>query len=367
MITLRQLASTVILFLIGSSSLFLLGGKADRDAWMSVFVGMLAGLMLLGFVTLQIQRLEPNRNLIEIFKLYFGRTAGFVFGLLYVIYYSYKSIRNVREFADLSIMFLIADTPLSVVMLVICLIGGYAVMGGPGVFFRMVEVLLPILLLIYVLLYILLFSSGLVDFGRLQPMLERGFKPVWDAAIPEIISFPFGEMVLFLMFWRYTESSDYGQVASMTIKGYLFGGAFITLMNVIALSILGPFASWTTVPLLEATNFIDIGDILERIDPLVSLLLFSAVYVKLTAYYLGASLAFAYLFGIRLQIAALPVGIGIFVGSFWFKSYMHQVNVGFEQNLKYHFPIFQIGIPIVLLLVMLMRKGVRSGKGRQSH
>lgn len=367
MITPRQLASTVILFLIGSSSLFLLAGSADRDAWMSVFIGMLAGLLLLSCVTLQIQKLEPQRNLVEIFKLYFGRVIGFLFGFIYVVYYSYKSIRNVREFADLSIMYLLSDTPLSIVILIICLIGGYAVMGGPGVFFRMVEVLLPLLILIYVLLCILLLSSGLMDFNRLLPMLDMGFKTVWDAALPEIISFPFGEMVLFLMFWRYTATNDYSEVERMTIKGYIFAGLFITVMNVVTIALLGPFAGWSTVPLLQATNFIDVGNILERIDPLVSLLLFTAVYVKLTAYYLGASLAFAYLFRVSLRIAAIPVGIGIFTGSFWFKSYMHQVNVGFERNLKYHFPVFQIAIPIVLLLVMLMRPGVRSGRDRQGR
>ncbi|EFM11559.1 spore germination protein [Paenibacillus curdlanolyticus YK9] len=364
MITPRQLASTVILFLIGSSSLFLLGGTAERDAWMSVCIGVMAGLLLLSFVTLHIQKLEPNRNLIEIFKLYFGRIAGFAFGLMYVVYYSYKSIRNVREFADLSIMFLLSDTPLSILVLMICLISAYAVVGGPGVFFRMAEVLLPILLLIYVFLFCLLIGAGVIDFSRLTPMLDQGFKPVWDAAIPEIISFPFGEMTLFLMFWRYTETSEFSQVVRMTVKGYLFAGVFITVMNVITIASLGSFANWSTVPLLQATNFIDIGNIFERIDPIVSLLLFSAVYVKLTAYYLGASLAFAYLFGISLRIAAIPVGIGIFIGSLSFRSYMQQVNFGFEQNLRYHFPIFQIAIPILLLLVMRIRTGVRTTKER---
>ena len=365
MITPRQLASTVILFLIGSSSLFLLGGNADRDAWISVIIGMLAGLLMLSCVTLQIQRLEPNRNLIELFKLYFGRIIGFVFGFIYIIYYSYKCIRNVREFADLSIMYLLPDTPLSMVILMICFIGGYAVIGGPGVFFRMVEVLLPILVVIYVVLFLLLLSAGLMDLNRLLPMLEKGFKPVWDAAIPEIISFPFGEMVLFLMFWRYTAEGDSGTVMGMTMKGYIFAGVFITLMNIVTIASLGQLSGWSVVPLLQATTFVELGNILERIDPLVSLLLFSAVYVKLTAYYLGASIAFAYLFRVKLRIAAIPVGFGIYAGSYWFKSYMHQVNVGFERNLKVHFPIFQIVIPIVLLLVMLMRKKIRS-KGKHA-
>lgn len=360
MITPRQLTSTVILFLIGSSSLFLLGGNADRDAWMSVIIGVLAGLLLLSCVTLQIQRLEPDRNLIEIFKLYFGRIIGFVFGFIYVIYYCYKCIRNVREFADLSIMYLLPDTPLSMVILMICFIGGYAVIGGPEILFRMVEILLPILFMIYIVLFILLLSAGLVDLNRLLPMLEQGFKPVWNAAIPEIISFPFGELVLFLMFWRYTAADDYKVVTRMTIKGYVFAGAFITLMNVVTIASLGQFASWSVVPLLQATTFVELGNILERIDPLVSLLLFSAVYVKLTAYYLGASIAFSYLFRISIRISAIPVGIGIYFGSFWFKSYMEQVNVGFERNLKFHFPVFQIVIPIVLLLIMLIRKKVRS-------
>lgn len=367
MVTLRQMASMVILFLIGSSSLFELGGKAGRDAWMSVAVGVLAGFVLISFVTLQIQRLEPDRNLIEIFKLYFGKVIGIGLGFIYVIYFIYKCTRNVREFADLSIMILLSDTPLYVIMLIICMIGCYAVIGGPAVFFRMAEILLPILLVIYGLMYIVLIFSGMIDPGRLLPMLEKGFKPVWDAAIPEIISFPFGEMVLFLMFWRYIDKSSFSQVIRMTLRGYLFAGAFITLMNVIIISSLGSLSGWSTVPLLQATTYVGIGDVFERFDPLVALLFFTAVYVKLTAYYLGASLALAYLLKISLRIAAIPVGIGIYAGSFWFKSYMHQVNVGFEQNIKYQFPIFQIAIPAVLLVVMLLRSGVRASGKQQSQ
>ncbi|GLX67813.1 GerAB/ArcD/ProY family transporter [Paenibacillus glycanilyticus] len=369
MVTLRQMASMVIVFLMGSSSLFLLAGKAERDAWMAVALGVVAGFAVISLVTLQIQRLEPSLNLMEIFKLYFGKIIGFVIGFIYVLYFMYKCTRNVREFADLSIMFLLSDTPLSVLMLLICLIGCYAVMGGPAVFFRMAEVLLPILLLIYFLIYILLIGTGTVDLGRLLPLLEKGFKPVWDAAIPEIISFPFGEMVLFLMFWRYVQSSNFNEVIQMTLKGYLFAGAFITVMNVVIIASLGPLAGWSTVPLLQATTFVALGDVFERFDPFIALLFFTAVYIKLTAYYLGASLALAYLLGISLRIAAIPVGIGIYAGSFWFKSYMHQVNVGFEQNIKYQFPIFQMVIPVLLLIVMLLRSGVRSSskQGQQSQ
>ncbi|WP_336776420.1 GerAB/ArcD/ProY family transporter [Paenibacillus sp. MMO-58] len=277
MVTLRQLATMVILFLIGSSSLFLLGGTAERDAWLSVAVGVLAGFVVISLVTLQIQRLEPDRNLIEIFMLYFGKVIGFVFGLVYVVYFCYKCTRNVREFADLSIMFLLSDTPLSVIMLIICIIGGYAVMGGPGVFFRMAEVLLPILILIYAAIYFLLIMTGTIDLARLLPILEKGFKPVWDAAIPEIISFPFGEMVLFLMFWRYIDKSSFGQVIRITLKSYLFAGLFITVMNVVIIGSLGSLAGWSTATML-----------IDKTSP-IAMLCFS--------------------------------GPAFFFGSFWFKSY----------------------------------------------
>ena len=108
-------------------------------------------------------------------------------------------------------------------------------------------------------------------------------------------------------------------------------------------------------------SLIRITQFLERMDPLVAILLFIGVWVKQTAYYFGAAMALASIFKTSYKRMTLPAGVVIFIGSFMFGSFMEQISFGFEYNVKYHFPIFQIVLPSLLLLVMLIRKKGKKG------
>ncbi|MGG6312730.1 GerAB/ArcD/ProY family transporter [Paenibacillus macerans] len=358
-----QLAAIVILFQIGSSSLFLLASEAKHDAWISVGIAMLLGMAMLLLVTMPIQAKAPHSDLIEILNRYFGKYLGFAVGLAFIGYFIYKSVRNVREFGDLVILYMLPGTPLDVVMIVLLLVGAYAIYHGIEVFFRVGQLVLPWLLLIYILLFSLLFVSGLVDFKRLLPLLERGWMPVWNAAIPEVISFPFGEMVVFLMFWKHvTRFSDFKK---FTLLPYAFSGMFIVITNMLILTVLGDLSGAYVVPFMFGTSLIQIGGFLERMDPFVSLLLFGGVFFKQTTYYLAAVLAAAQLFKINRRFVVVPVGAAIFVGAKLFKSYMEQIRLGFEHNLKFHFPVFQIILPVILLLVMLVNRWLKRKRDRR--
>lgn len=138
-----QLASIVILFQIGSSSLFLLASEAKHDAWISVAIAMILGMGMLFFVTMPIQNRAPHLDLMEMLNRYFGKYLGFTLGLAYIVYFIYKSVRNVREFGDLVILYLLPGTPLDIVMIVLLVVGAYAIIQGIEVFFRVGQLVLP--------------------------------------------------------------------------------------------------------------------------------------------------------------------------------------------------------------------------------
>ncbi|MBD2870481.1 GerAB/ArcD/ProY family transporter [Paenibacillus arenilitoris] len=359
-ISLNQLGSLIVIFLIGSSPLFLLAIEAGKDAWLAVFVGMLCGLALLWGVNLAIYRYEPDMHLFEIMMKYLGKPAGYLLSVCYVFYFCYKSIRNVREFGDLSIIYLLPTTPLSAVMALICLTAGLSIVGGAAVFFRMAEFTIPVVIGIYALLFLLMAGTGLFNLDYIIPVFDEGLKPIWDAAFPETVSFPFGELVLFLMFWKLTDA-DRNAVTAIAVKCYLFSGLFITLTNLLIVAGMGKLAPAVTVPLMQLASSIEAARVLERIDPLVALLLFTGVMFKLTSYYLGAVIGIRYLTKLSHKTAVLIAGGIIYGGSFLFRSYMEHIWFGFVYNVKYHFPLFQIVFPIVLVMIVAF-KNRRAGK-----
>ncbi len=353
-ISLNQLGSMIVLFLIGSSSLFLLASDAAKDAWIAVFAGMLCGLVLLCGVNLALFRLMPGKDLIEIIFELLGKPIGYVICLSYVLFFCYESIRNVREFGDLMIMYLLPQTPLAALMLIICLLAVYTVFHGLDVFFRMAEAILPIVIGIYIILFTLIAGSGLLHLEYLTPIFDDGFQTVWRATFPELISFPFGELILFLMFWKY--AAKHGKMTSLAVKCYLFSGCFITITNIFIYAGLGNLAGTVAIPLMQLTNLIEFSQFLERIDPFVALLLFTGVFFKLTAYYFGAVLALSKFIKLPSKYIIMIVGAVIYFGSFMFRNYLEQVWFGFQYNVKYHFPLFQIVVPVLLLMLAIIRR-----------
>ncbi|MFC5470756.1 GerAB/ArcD/ProY family transporter [Cohnella suwonensis] len=357
-----QLAAMIILFQIGSSPLFLLASPAGSDAWISVFIGVLCGMIFLLLVTLPIHRMAPDKNLMEIFDRTFGKAAGGIFGIAYIVYFSYEAIRNVREFGDLMIMYLLPHTPLWIIMFILLVVAGYAVHQGVEVFARIAEIILPFIMLMYLGLFVMIYGTGIFDLHRLQPVLGNGFKKVLSAAIPGVISFPFGQMVLFLMFWKYASPS--AKTTKVTLGSFLFAGTFITVTNIFIIASLGAMSEFSIIPLLQVVNLVKFANFVERLDPIVALLLFTGVFMKMTAYFFGTALVSSQLFKKDRRKTIVPVGVLILIGSLMFRSYIQHIWIGFEKNVNIHFPIVQILIPTLLLLAMLIRNRLRRSESQ---
>lgn len=349
----RQLASMIILFEIGSSPLFLLASSAKQDAWISIALALLSGLVILIWINLSIQRQEPDSNLVEICRRYMGPYLGLAVSVAFAAYYLYSSMRNVREFGDLTILYLLPGTPLWLIMLILVLTSCYAVYKGVEVLFRVAEFLLPWVFLIYSLLFLSFIVMGLIRPERLLPVMSSGFLKVVDAGIPELISFPFGEIALFLMFWKYMKYRE--RMVRVSVIAYCMAGLFLVTTTAILLSVLGPLAGIGGIPMMLAASLVHFPRFVERMDPLVVLLLYTGVIMKQTAYFLGALLAVSTMTRIPYRRLILPMGLLLYASSFTSRSYMQHVWLGLELNTRYYYPYFTIYLPVGIWAVMKIR------------
>lgn len=175
------------------------GGEAKQDAWLAMLVGALAGLFVL-LIHLSIHHQEPLLDLFLLFRRYMGKYLGTFLNLLFVGYFVYEVSRNLRDLGEITIMTLLNQTSLWIIMLIVILVVSNTVRYGYRVMFLMCVILFPVVLVSYALISILIPVTGLFHFQFMLPVLESGWKPVLNAAIPEIVSFPFGQTVLFLVF-----------------------------------------------------------------------------------------------------------------------------------------------------------------------
>ncbi|KIL40982.1 spore gernimation protein [Gordoniibacillus kamchatkensis] len=349
-----ELAAMIILFEVGSSSLFQLGAKANRDAWISMLLAFAAGLLLLGMF-LYINGQEGRRNFADTLRRHFGRWLGTLVAAAYSLYFAYESMRNVRDFGDLMATTFLTNTPISFIMLVLILLSGYAVYKGVEVFFRTVGILLPLVGFSYILLIVLFFASDVLRTDRILPVLEDGIAPVLKA-VPSIVMFPFGQMVVFLIFWQFAQDKSF--VPKVSICAYLVTGTILTILNVCNIMILGaPLAGISSLPLLHAVRMMTIGAFMGRIDAFVVMLLFLALFVKATLWYLSSVVVLGQL-AKRTDHRAFvaPAGVLIYFASFLEPNYIYHIWIGIEVSTLRIFPWFQIALPAALLLIIAVKK-----------
>ncbi|BCG57711.1 GerAB/ArcD/ProY family transporter [Paenibacillus sp. URB8-2] len=347
-----QISLMVILFEIGSTPLFLLGADAKQDSWLAMSAGAAAGFaLLLLFMWLQ-QRL-PEMELPEMLRFGFGRIAGTFFGIVYSCYFAYQSMRNLRDFGELTALIMLEATPISITMLVFVIIAGYAIWKGAEIIFRLPEILLPGLLFCYFLLIILFLLMGNVDIRRLTPVAENGLWPILQAALPEILSFPFGQMIVFLVLWPLWEKS--GVPVKHAVWAYIGVSLFLIFMNALNMAILGPvLAGSSYLPFLHSVRTLSSLRFIERLDILVTLMIFIGLFIKMLIWFYCAVEVAASLTNTSAKRWVFPFGALIYAASFIERSYTQHITIGLGPSTRID-TIFQIAIPLILALAAVLR------------
>ncbi|WP_379154759.1 endospore germination permease [Paenibacillus sp. sgz5001063] len=347
-----QISFMIMLFEIGSTPLFLLGGKAKQDSWLAMCTGSIAGFILL-MLLIWIQQRSPNTDLIGMLTFHFGRYAGYIIGGTYSLYFAYEAMRNVRDLGELTALTMLPRSPMSMTMLIFVGIAIYAIWKGAEVMFRLPEVLLPMVLFFYLLLVLLLGIMGSLDFNRLAPVFENGFKPIADAALPEIVSFPFGQMIVFLMLWSLWDKP--GVPVKNTLTAYLLISIFLIFMNALNVAVLGPtVAGISQLPFLQTVRTLSSLKFIERLDILVTIQLFVGLLIKMMLFFFCSVKAVAELTGKPAKWWVFPVGAVIYGASFLERDYTQHIAIGLGPSLKVD-PVFQVAIPLLLALSILLR------------
>ncbi|MBB3112108.1 spore germination protein KB [Paenibacillus phyllosphaerae] len=348
-----QLMTAIIMFEIGSTPMFLLGIKAGQNAWMAMAVGAVAGLLVL-VPCLYLQRLTGDTDWTEMLLQRLGKWAGGLVALFYALLLAYESMRNVRDFGEMANGTILPQTPKWVIMIVITTIACYAVRKGIFVLFRTIELFFPTVVMSYTTLVLFFFISDLPSVHRLRPILDKGIGQVLGEALPELISFPFGQVFVFLLFWKYVKSGTGFVRTSLAAYGVV--SLFLTIMSVLTLSILGAdVAQVVAYPFLEAVQLIHIADFLERLDIFVTLIIFLGLFVKLAVFYLASNLMVSRMTGLPERTCGWFLGIVIFAASFLEPSQTFHIWLGLKVQVKYVW-IFQMLMPILILALTLISK-----------
>ncbi|MBD1381132.1 GerAB/ArcD/ProY family transporter [Metabacillus arenae] len=351
-----QLFYVIVGFEVGNTVIFALGVGANRDAWLSIVVGMLCGLVLM-FVYTKLSAYYPGDTLIQMIPKIIGKYLGFPINLIYIFYFVFLCSSACRNFGELIIGTILTKTPIVVVIGSFMVLVIYCLRGGVEAFGRMGEVVFPVYMFAIVLVWVLLLSVEQFNMNNLTPVGGNGVKPIVKEAFPHTIV-TFGETIIILMFFPFLNNKQHARKIGMAV--IMLGGILLIVNTIMIMSVLGPeIYSKVNFPLLSATRQVSIADFLERFDALIILLMVAGVFFKVGGWTYGAAVGIAQIFNVKdhrsilISIGTIIIPLAILHAS---SDVEHFLEVGRKFLNMYFHMLTQIIFPVLLLFIAFIRK-----------
>ncbi|MBP1934741.1 spore germination protein KB [Ammoniphilus resinae] len=356
-----QLFALIIFFQIGSTTLFALGIEAKQDAWIAVFIALLAGIVLVWIFT-EIQKHFPHQNLAEILISVLGKWIASPLIILYALSFFWTASFNLYEFSEFMVSTFFFETPISAILFLGLLLMIYSLFLGVEVIARSGEIIFPWFLGFIIIMFLLTGISGIIKPNQLLPIMENGVMPVLKAST-QVITFPFGEMVIFLMYWCYVNNQQV--IRKTSIWAVIIAGIILILSLILMITVLGAqLASNESISLFKVFQKINVGNFIQRLDAIGGAILFIGGFYKGLLYLYGSRMLIQTLFNIKAKhqkwlITFLVICLFCYI-LLYFKDVDFYRWVGLQINNKYVYPLFQITIPIFLLVIIKLKT---KGKG----
>ena len=353
-ISLTQLFTIMVNFLLGSAIVLGVGKEARQDAWIAIGIATLIGIGLM-YLYYSLNRLLPNKNLFEMMEYCFTRPIAIFISFGYSTFFFFMSCRVIRDFVELISTAILPVTPMEVIVLTFILVIAYIVYLGLEVLGKITEIFTPYLLGFIILLAVFLIGSGKIELHNVEPVLGDGLKPIIKTIFPfSLISFPFGELVVFTVILssvtEFKKSKKVSFISVLTAGGFLIMGSLLMVMTLGA-----DVMQNGNFPLLSAARMVSIGHFLERIDPIVVFILMLGILVKSAVYFYGGLKGLEYVFQVPYRYFVVPISMIIV-----FFSIVTSENsaefLDWKVTLTYYLnPPIQLAIPSVIMVMLIWK------------
>lgn len=342
----------IIMFVIGASSVITTGVEAKKDLWMANILAVIMTIPLI-IIYARLNHLYHRQDLFDILEANFGKIIGKIFSLLYIWFGIHLSALILRDFGEFYVTVAAPKTPMIAPMIIIAFLNLWMIRQGIEAISRFAEIYLPFLIVAIATSVLFLIPEMRID--NLRPVLQNGIKPVLDGAFG-VFSFPFAEIVIFTML--FSSLSCKKSIYKVYFRGLLISGVIILVGSTATLLVLGPrrvvesyFGTYMTVRRLS------IGDSIQRLEIIVSIIFLTAAFTKMNACLLAACKGVSKVLGysdyrfIVGPLVLLQFNLSLFISD----SIMDFISWSIE-IWRYYALLFQVILPVIFIIVVELRK-----------
>ncbi|MCQ6275566.1 endospore germination permease [Bacillus sp. V3B] len=325
---------------------------AKNDLWLSPIMASVIGFLAV-YMAYRLHKFFPKQTLIEYSEHILGKVLGKALGFLFIFNLLFTNGFTIRQYTELSIGAFLPNTPMIVVTSGLVLVCGFAVRGGLEVVGRAAQMFFPIYLVSLIVIIILLIPE--FNFKHLLPIMENGLMPpIKGSAIP-LSMFTLFFFIAYLL--PYVTDEEKGRKWSLISVGAVMLTLVIT--NITILFVFGGTTSNYVYPVLSAARYISIADFLEHLESIVIAIWVSGTFIKLSVQYYITVLATAQVLGLSdTRSIVFPIGVFNVLFSFWGIENFSELSSVIGTVLPFYAFGFNIAIPFLLLLIVVIRKKV---------
>lgn len=316
-ISMRQLAILTLLFTVGSAILIVpsdMAAIAKQDAWIAALIGLGGGLLVVWLMAALI-RAYPQMTLVGVLEALFGKWIGKTVALLLaaslILAGPATVLHDIGEFMTTQMM---PETPVQALIILFSIIVLMGLRAGLEVLARSAELLFPWFTILYVSLVVLI--SSRIEPQHITPVLERGFSPLWAAAVSfmGIVFLPHLALLLFLP----PTVNRPERLTGHFILGSFIGSMMLVIVIVLSILVLGPeITEKSLYPSYSLAKKIDIAHFLQRIEVFMAAIWFISLYFRITLYMLAVVSSIAQVFNFKdYRPLVLPLGMLLVAISF---------------------------------------------------
>ncbi|MCY6484136.1 GerAB/ArcD/ProY family transporter [Clostridium aestuarii] len=346
----------MVLLPYGSAVLFFLAPENKQDAWIAMIIYSLSGIIL-QLLYISLYNSYKEDTLITYLPKIYGKFLGNVFGILYILYFTYIGSRVVRDFLELINITGFKYTPMWVIGATFMVVTIYGVSRGVETIASVSQAFFIAIISLPLLVGVLLIlSEDVFRISNLKPILQDGIIEVIKNGWP-LIFFPYGETIVFTMFYPYINEQT--KIKKVAVGSIIFEGIILSFVNILFICGLGVDLTVISIcPFFQVVQRISVFEFLTRLDIIFVIILIIGGFFKITILMYAAVLGTVQITKIKnIKVFSLIFGMIIFILSLVIaESYLQHIEIGLEFVVKYVHTIFQIVIPLLTFILHYIRK-----------
>jgi spore germination protein KB len=327
--------------------------QAAQDAWLSIIVATMVGLLIAGLVTGLSLRF-PGKTLLEYAEEILGRLPGKMVGLLYIWWFLHGNALILDEYASFLCSALMPDTPVIVFFLFVTVVAALAVYSGLEVLSRFNQLFLPLVL--GLLLVVFFLAAKDMEVTRLLPVFDKDAAAILKGAV--IPASWFGEIVIFALLIPFLDRAE--EAPRVAVTAILICGLYLLICILVVVMIFGPHVSARWIfPTFNAIRVVSIANFLERLESIAIAVWMFGGFAKIGIFYYAAALSSAQWLELKdYRPLVAPVGVVLVALAALCRNIVELLNFLATAWPPYALGLFEAGIPLLLLVVARAR-----GKG----